>query len=203
MDIFRELLNLSFSKSCSGKSCICFTLLSLVDFSALVFPRLIFGRAMSKSDLVFFCANAQDDTILMIVLATHHLTAGIMCYTGARNNNPNPWRHGYLLETGFEVADIVALCIGLYPYALDNIKPDIKVALVFHHLPGILFSGLILKNNLHHNEHLQEIAIWLLVGASFTAANAVVIYNLSLDTQMPLATVAYCANIAFFIYCRF
>jgi len=176
-----------------------------------VFSRILrFG--ISKTDFWkgdvkersgIFCSNAQDDTILMIVLATHHLIAGLMCYTGARTNNPDAWRHGYLLETGFEVADIVALSIGLYPYALDNIKPDIKVALVFHHLPGILFSGLILNANFHHNEHLQEIAIWLLVGASFSCVNAVFIYNLSLDTQMPLATVAYCLNIAFFVYCRF
>lgn len=48
------------------------------------------------------------------------------------------WRRGYLIETGFEVADIIAMIFKIYPYAsYDGMKDELKPALVVHHVSRI------------------------------------------------------------------
>lgn len=54
------------------------------------------------------------------------------------NETPMLWRRGYLIETGFEVADIIAMIFKIYPYAShDGMKDELKPALVVHHVSRI------------------------------------------------------------------
>jgi hypothetical protein len=53
------------------------------------------------------------------------------------------------------------------------------------------------------NEHIQAIAMWLLLGASFSCFCGCLIYMLDLDRSMKVATLAFVTNAAFYMYCRF
>ena len=53
--------------------------------------------------------------------------------------------------------------------------------MIFHHMPGILFSGMLLGANLHENIHIQEIAFWFLAGACVSCICGAANYTLSLD----------------------
>jgi hypothetical protein len=131
-----------------------------------------------------FCANGQDDAVLLSTLFIHHLTAGIICAYGVYTSNPTLWRHGYLLEIGYEGGDLLAVILNMYPYRLDNVKPGITAGFVFHHIPGILFPVVFLNAGLHHNIHLQLIAVWLLAGAACTCFTAVVCYTFEFGNSM-------------------
>ena len=150
-----------------------------------------------------FCGNGRDDAVLLVVLSIHHSCAAALMYTGLVQGNIDMWRHGYLLETGFEVADLIAIAFSFYPYKWDGMKPDIKVAMVFHHMPGIALCGFVMENGLNANPHMQALGLWLL-GA--TAANCLVgifLYSLDFEKQMWLAALGYNFAIGFFLYCRF
>jgi hypothetical protein len=163
-----------------------------------------FWKGPIKDRCGVVAANAQDDCILVLTNALHHGAAGLLCAWGARTKDANLWRHGYLLEVGFEMADLVAMVIPTYPYRWDNVKKDIQIATFFHHLPGIFFPGLLLRNSsLYQNEHLQEISIWLLLGASFSLFSIFLIYTRDANTQMVQTSFLFFANFFFFLYCRF
>lgn len=149
-----------------------------------------------------FCANGQDDSILFIAFAIHHGTAGALMMYGVIHDDPIIWRHGYLLETGLEIADTLALVLNLYPYRYDGVKPEIKVASIFHHLPGIVLSAFVLEAGLHYNKHMRAIGMWLLLGGCESCIGGLYIYSLDFDTQMTQAAIAYVINIFFFFYCR-
>ena len=168
-----------------------------------IFSKMKFWNGAIKLQSGVFCANAQDDVVLLLILGVHHLTAGLLCAYGATYNDAEMWRHGYLLEVGFELADVLAMVIHFYPHGYDNVKPEVQAGMVFHHLNGILFSGMIMNAGLHHNEHLRTIAFWLLVGAAFSCYFGAFTHTLNLDTQMTQATLVFYLNTAFFIYCRF
>ena len=122
---------------------------------------------------------------------------------GQLHNNPLVWHHGYLLETGFEIADLIALFFHTYPYCHEGIKPEIKMALVFHHLPGISLAAFIFEAGLHHNEHMRAIAMWLLLGACVSCVAALYSYCLSIKTQMKQMATASTVSFTFFLYCQF
>lgn len=148
------------------------------------------------------CGNGQDDSLLYLVLAVHHGVAGAMMMLGVLFDDPILWRHGYLLESGYEIADLFSIFFNLYPYRQDGMKPEIKIALIFHHLPGILLSAFVLEADLHYNTHLREIGMWLLLGACQSCVGGVFIYCLNFDTQMKQAAVLYLLNVAVFVWCR-
>lgn len=122
---------------------------------------------------------------------------------GQLYDDPVMWRHGYLLETGFEIADLLALALHMYPYRHEGMKPDLKVALVFHHLPGISLAAFVLEAGLHYNEHMRAIGIWLLLGACASCFSGLYMYSLSVETHMKQMAAILIANFAFFFYCRF
>jgi hypothetical protein len=111
----------------------------------------------------------------------HHGVAGAMMMLGVLHDDPILWRHGYLLESGYEIADLFSIFFNLYPYRQDGMKPEIKIALIFHHLPGILLSAFVLEADLHYNTHLREIGMWLLLGACQSCVGGVFIYCLNFE----------------------
>jgi hypothetical protein len=149
------------------------------------------------------CGNGQDDSVLLLLWAVHHGVAGAMMLVGLQRSDPVLWRHGYLLEVGYEVADTVAAFLPLYPYRMEGIKPEIRVAFLLHHSCGTLLAYPILSTVLGTNEHIQAIAMWLLLGASFSCFCGCLIYMLDLDRSMKVATLAFVTNAAFYMYCRF
>lgn len=157
---------------------------------------------LSKKRGGVLCGNGQDDSILFLVLALHHGLAGFLMTKGVINDNPITWRHGYLLESGYEIADLLAIIFNMYPYRRDGVKPDVKVAFCFHHLPGIILSAFVLEAGLHYNEHLRNIGMWLLLGACQSCLGGVYIYCLDFSTQMKHAAIANLVNVGFFFYCR-
>jgi hypothetical protein len=158
---------------------------------------------LTKTRSGIFCGNAQDDSILLVIFCLHHGTAGAMMACGQLHNNPIMWRHGYLLETGFEIADLIALALHTYPYRHEGIKPELKAALVFHHLPGISLAAFIFEAGLHHNEHMRAIGMWLLLGGCVSCFAGIYMYCLSIKTQMKQMATANIVNFTFFLYCRF
>jgi hypothetical protein len=158
---------------------------------------------LAKTRSGVFCGNAQDDSILLTICGLHHGIAGAMMVFGQLYNDPIMWRHGYLFETGFEMADLLALGLHMYPYRHEGMKPDLKVALVFHHLPGISLAAFVLEAGLHYNEHMRAIGMWLLFGGCVSCVASLYMYSLSIKTQMRQMAAALIANFAFFFYCRF
>ena len=151
------------------------------------------------------CANAQDDMVVFVVFGIHHFIAGSMCYMGLVNDDVNMFRHGYLLEVGFEVADVLSMILNLYPYALDNVKPESQRGLLFHHLSGIFFTGIYLNANLHYNDHFRIIAVVLLSGAAFTCFSGAYVTSINPDERHNLkkVTILMMISLAFWCYCRF
>ena len=47
------------------------------------------------------------------------------------------WVHGALIETGFELVDIISLILNIWPYSGGQMRPEIRAAFAFHHLPGL------------------------------------------------------------------
>jgi hypothetical protein len=150
-----------------------------------------------------FCGNGQDDSIVLFLWGLHHFVAGAMMAYGVATHDNNMWRHGYLLETGFELSDSVSVIASLYPYKLDGMKSDIKAALIFHHATGTLLAYPILNSVLAANEHMQAITMWLLLGAAVSCVAACFLYTRNFENEMPLVTTAFLFNVAFFLYCRF
>jgi hypothetical protein len=150
-----------------------------------------------------FCGNGQDDSIVLFLWGLHHFVAGAMMAYGVVTHDNSMWRHGYLLETGFEVSDSISVIASLYPYKLDGMKSDIKAALIFHHATGTLLAYPILNSILAANEHMQAITMWLLLGAAVSCVVACFVYTRNFDSEMPLVTTAFLFNVVFFLYCRF
>jgi hypothetical protein len=71
-----------------------------------------------------FCGNGQDDSIVLFLWGLHHFVAGAMMAYGVVTHDNNMWRHGYLLESGFEISDSVSVIASLYPYKLDGMKSE-------------------------------------------------------------------------------
>jgi hypothetical protein len=158
---------------------------------------------MAKQRGGIFCGNGQDDSIVLFLWGLHHFVAGAMMAYGVVTHDNSMWRHGYLLETGFELSDSVSVIASLYPYKLDGMKSDIKAALIFHHATGTLLAYPILNSVLAANEHMQAITMWLLLGAAVSCVVACFVYTRNFDSEMPLVTTAFLFNVAFFLYCRF
>ena len=58
-----------------------------------------------------------------------------MMMSGFYLDEPSLFRHGFLCETGFEIADLLAMALPLYPYRkYDGFKADMKAPLLFHHV---------------------------------------------------------------------
>jgi hypothetical protein len=149
-----------------------------------------------------FCGNGQDDSLLIVLWGLHHFVAGSMMAYGVIYHDSVIWRHGYLLENGFELADAISCVMNLYPYRMDGVKAEIKAALVFHHSTGLLLAYPILTTELANNEHMQAIAMWLLLGGAVSCAVALFTYTRNFDTELPVVTTAYFMNLGFFLYCR-
>eukprot|EP00579_Thalassiosira_antarctica_P025440 CAMPEP_0202014786 /NCGR_PEP_ID=MMETSP0905-20130828/30120_1 /ASSEMBLY_ACC=CAM_ASM_000554 /TAXON_ID=420261 /ORGANISM="Thalassiosira antarctica, Strain CCMP982" /LENGTH=384 /DNA_ID=CAMNT_0048574785 /DNA_START=80 /DNA_END=1234 /DNA_ORIENTATION=+ len=150
-----------------------------------------------------FLGNGRDDAVLLTCLGIHHGFAAYLMYKGLTTNHPNTWRHGFLVETGFEVSDYVALILGIYPYAKhDGFKDDIKVALVVHHIPGIVLSVFVMGCGLYKNSHMQKICLCLLGGAFVSCLSTVFTYALNFQTQMTQVAIAFNINAGFFLWCR-
>jgi hypothetical protein len=113
------------------------------------------------------------------------------------------WRHGYLLETGFEIADTFSLLVGLYPYRMEGVKAEMKPAVVFHHLCGTLLAFPILTTGLYVNSHLQAIAMWMLLGASASCFTVVYLYGIDPERNIARATAVNIFNCMYFLFCRF
>lgn len=148
------------------------------------------------------CGNGRDDSVLLTVVGTHHFAAAALMLAGMYTDSPNLWRHGYLLEIGYEIADLVSMVTPMYPYRHDNVKPEMYAGLTFHHLAGIPLAPFVMTCGLYKNVHMQAIGLWLLAGAGVSCAVANVNYRLDYGKQMKFAAVAFCSNVAFFMYAR-
>lgn len=149
------------------------------------------------------CANGRDDIVLCSLWAIHHFAAAAFMYFGVHTGNPDFWRHGYLLESGYEVADLVAMFFKWYPYKYEGIKDETKAAFVFHHLPGLALCAFVMETGLYENVHMQAIGMWLLGAASISCFVGIVMYTLDFDRQMGMAALVCNLNVGFFLYCRF
>ena len=159
-----------------------------------------------KTRTGIFMKNGQDDTVLMTILLVHHGSAGAMMMYGYLSGDATWFRHGYLFETGFEIADMIGIFSQkLYPHRpLDGRKDEMGPGMVFHHTPGTLLALPIFLTGLYENEHIQAITISLLVGGAISCAFAQKMYTLKLDTPSELRyqTFLFFGNICFFFYCR-
>lgn len=63
-----------------------------------------------------FLGNGRDDAVLLSCLGLHHGFAAYLMYAGLMNEDPNLWKHGFLLEAGFETADYIAVMLNIFPY---------------------------------------------------------------------------------------
>lgn len=161
----------------------------------------IWTRAHKQGGI--FIGNGRDDSVLLLVFGLHHGYAAWQMYLGIIQGSPSLWKHGYLIETGFEVADLCAMILKSYPYtAIDGMKPELKAALFLHHFPGIVLSAFVMETGLYENVHMQQIALILLGGAFVSCWSALFVYQLDLKTQMTQAALAFNASILFFIWCR-
>jgi len=63
-----------------------------------------------------FLGNGRDDAVLLTCLGIHHGFAAYLMFVGLMNEDPNLWKHGFLLEAGFETADYIAVVLNIFPY---------------------------------------------------------------------------------------
>ncbi|KAL3921952.1 MAG: hypothetical protein SGILL_002473 [Bacillariaceae sp.] len=152
-----------------------------------------------------FCHSGRDDSIVMAVCGVHHTAGGAMMLYGVVHGDNAMFRHGYLLETAFEVYDYIAMMVPLYPYKSDNIKKDIQGAMCFHHAPSIISAYLIFETGLCENTHLQWVAVSLLLGGAVSTILAAIGYFFDMQTLSGTRIIAGLTlfNTLFFLLCRF
>jgi hypothetical protein len=119
----------------------------------------------------------------------------MMAY-GVVTHGNNMWRHGYLLENGFEIADTVSLLASLYPYKLDGMKSSScheDFARLSHPQLGI-------GSQQTHTSYCHVVV----VGSRHLLRDGLLcFYSRNFDNEMPIVTSAFLFNVAFFLYCRF
>jgi hypothetical protein len=148
--------------------------------------------------------NGQTDIVLMALLALHHGTAGSMLLIASVINSGFLWKHGALMELGFEIADDIAIIRGVWPHEPDKVALDLRIAFFFHHMPGILFLFPLIMNNFHENHHLQTIGGWLLFVASISCISGGYVYTRDFDkpAEMKQAAIAQFIGWASFMFAR-
>lgn len=100
---------------------------------------------------------------------------------------------------GFEIGDTLSYLLNWYPFRHKGMRPSKTLALMSHHLAGILLLGKEIEIGLHYNPHLRALAIWLLLSACGLSGLEVYGYSLNLQTQLNMAVVgSYLATIWFF-----
>lgn len=149
-----------------------------------------------------FAQNAQDDMIVLSILAIHHGFGGILMLLGTFKKDDMLWRHGYLVETGFECYDMIAMILYLFPYT-EHLKPEIRAVMAFHHLPGIMLSIPILTSELGRNSHLHMIGGALLFAGAVSCAVGCFIHSRNFNTQVVQVSFAQTLGLAFYMVARF
>jgi len=91
----------------------------------------LYARAKKHSGIM--CQNAQDDCVLFTIIFIHHFIAGSLMAYGLWSRQPVYFRHGYLLETGFELSDMTAMILKMYPYGVE-FKRELLIPFVCHHV---------------------------------------------------------------------
>lgn len=148
-----------------------------------------------------FALNAQDDLPALAVIGIQHVIGGLLMTLGVLRSDPTLWRHGLLCEAGYEVGDIISLSLSLFPYDV-KIKEQLKVPIVCHHIPGIVLSFAALLSDLHYNEHLRSIGMWLLLAGGVSLLASFYGHTIDFRTNMPKAAIAFVLNNVFFMYAR-
>jgi hypothetical protein len=148
-------------------------------------------------------SDAQGDYVFMFLLSSHHTLAGLLMIMGSAFNMPQLWNRGYLIEAGYEVGDLVAMYFRSYPYHNNKIKQELRYALVFHHLPGLLLPFYLFKSGLNENNNVQSIAAWMVMNAGLGAVAQAYIHTLDFTKDMVQAAMVNNCNAAFFLYARF
>ena len=160
-----------------------------------------------KQKFGVFCWNAQDDVVLMNMLGIHHTVAGGMCVMGQLLGDWNLWKHGYMIEVGFEIADVLSMnpFYPMYPYRHDNMRLDAYVKLLFHHVPCIITGVFVFQCNLQDNPIVHGFCFWCLIGAAASMFGAIFVESRDLDKRSELiqATLPLVVNVGFWYYCRF
>jgi len=148
--------------------------------------------------------SGQSDLVLMMVLAAHHTTAGSILLLSTFLKSGFLWRHGALMELGYELADLYANIRGVWPYEKKKVPMDIRIGFALHHLPGITLLFPLIMNNYHENPHLQAIGGWLLFGAGISAWMGVAVYTRNFDdpTEMKQAATSQLVGTASFLFAR-
>ena len=74
------------------------------------FPSIFANMLKSKDYYIkakerkgIMTSDAQSEMVLMLTSGIHHCTGGILMVLGTYLNMPQLWRHGYLIETGYEM----------------------------------------------------------------------------------------------------
>ena len=93
----------------------------------------------------------------------------------------------------YSSVDVVAMVDRSYPYHNNSIKPELRYAIAFHHIPGIFLPFFLFSSGLHESHNLQNIAAWLLLAAAFGAY----------AKDAVKAALTNNINLAFYIYARF
>jgi len=145
--------------------------------------------------------NAQDDLPFVLALGIHHGIAAAFFLWGRFRSDPDIWRHGYLIESGYEIGDTLSMIVGLVPY--KNIKRALIIPFLCHHIPGVSLAWIFLtSSDLRFNPHLMNIIVWLLLASSFGMFTAFFAYTLDLRKNIMLSGIAQNANLLFFGFAR-
>jgi hypothetical protein len=112
-----------------------------------------FFNAVKRKGL--FAANGQEDVILQIVTSLHHLTFGFLMLLGALVSSDRLFKWGCFGELAFEILDLGYNALSLFPYDQGRIKPTLRAAAAFHHVPGVLLTIPLVYYNVHSNPHLK------------------------------------------------
>jgi hypothetical protein len=119
--------------------------------------------------------KASEDMIVSSLYFVHHMVCSSLMIISVFYDIPWLWKTAALMELGLEAADLISICLRLYPHN-DELRVPAKgsrIFLILHHIPGIVALIPLLLQNLHENQFLQQIGIWLLLaGAASPAASA-------------------------------
>lgn len=148
--------------------------------------------------------NGQTDVVLMFVLGCHHCIAGSLMMLSGYVDSPSLWKHGALLEFAFELCDLIAVLRSTWPYNRNQVAPDLRFALLMHHIPGIVLLFPVFEYGLNKYVSLMKIGGWLLLGACFSAFCGCLIWtrDFSKPQEMKQAAILQTVATLFFIYVR-
>jgi len=147
--------------------------------------------------------SAQEDIVLCSVIFVSHSVGGLLVAYSIYTNQPWIFLQGVYVELGYEIVDTLCILLATWPYKPGKEFIESRVAMLIHHLFGIMTGIPIAYWSLHTHEDVQLVALVLLSASVVSVVSQIFEHTLHAQENALLRLVTYMLTFGSFIYARF